>query len=427
MRLPSSIQYTILLVASLEVISTVAFRIPVSGSTNAWRTTNEWAVSQQRRNGYGILRSAAVKDSKKDDAVASKQIPTIIFSADELTHGTSPQPSRRKEKKGEIQRREEYESRRALWEERYGSVEALRRTFGEARSFWGDLDPESTRQLYHTLLPRSLLGLYEAGLMRPDELAPLAYQARKAAKDYARERSTLPGRIVAHAFDGYRSFRRDGTFQTKGLSWEQLWDKYEAQIVEEECVRELETGDNKCRIDEEALASRIYLRILERSCATNEAFDRRLLHSDNHDDDDDCELDDGDDGFATISTKLENDVREILLNRKGAKRAVKFAEKTDKKRRKLRMRAAKVAHKRKAKEKKKAGKLEKERQKNLQKALRKAARQHRRKASRQEGMATKEAADTRRAEFDDNNEEDRRRRAYPALRIMARTRRLLRN
>ena len=149
--------------------------------------------------------------------------------------------------------------------ERYGSVEALRQTFGRSPSKWGDLDPEATRQLYHTLLPRSLLGLHMAGLMKPDELAPLAYQARVAAKEYARMRSKLPQRVLAMAFDSYRSWKRDGNpLNFKGLSWEDLWDKYEAQIVQEECDSELKQG-KKCLLDREALTKRIYLRILERS------------------------------------------------------------------------------------------------------------------------------------------------------------------
>jgi hypothetical protein len=93
---------------------------------------------------------------------------------------------------------DDYEARRRVWEDRYGSVKALRRSFGTSpHRFWGDLDPESTRLLYHTLLPRSLLGLYEAGLMRPDELAPLAYQARKAAKEYVTRTDNVFVRFVS--------------------------------------------------------------------------------------------------------------------------------------------------------------------------------------------------------------------------------------
>ena len=389
-----------------------------------------------------------------------------------------------KNKRYEFQR-QDYEARRAVWEQRYGSVQALRRTFGRSPSpVWGDLDPETTRQLYHTLLPRSLLGLYEAGLMRPDELAPLAYQARKAAKEYARERCSLPARWAAQVFDGYRSFVRHGTFQTKGLSWEQLWDKYEAEIVAEECVREIQTGCLTCRVNERALADRIYVRILERSCATNQAFDKMLLkktrtqqqdnmhhHKNNpnkmvvalsndmdkqqqqqQQEDDDEDLDD----LMLISKRLEDDVREILLNRKDAKKASRIAEKAQAKRRKLELKQAKAARQQEEKadkeERKLEKKLEKERRKALRKALRKAARRRRESSLEQDEEDTEDDDDEEEeddddetddavqkkknatiatnkslVEFDSSNELDLKRRAYPVLRILAKTRHLLRS
>lgn len=234
----------------------------------------------------------------------------------------------------------EYERRRNLWLDRYGSVGALQKTFGEAPIF-GDLTPEQTRKFYHTLLPRSLLGLYEMGLMKPEELAPLAYNARIAAKEYARSRCIWTGRLMTAAFDLYRG--RLG--KPSSMSWEELYKKYEAQIVEEVCSDEWtnqlpsscsadDDDDDSKTDDEEAddLTMRIYLRILERSCSTNQAFDALFLTDD----------DDDDDYLSDIASKLERDVRFLLLSSNNQEKAEEFEkelqkaeEKESKKKRKL--------------------------------------------------------------------------------------------
>lgn len=201
-------------------------------------------------------------------------------------------PGRRERKVQE--KRSEYQLRKRLWLERYGTIEALQQTFGVAPTF-GDLTPEQTRKLYHTLLPRSLLGLYEMGVMKPEELAPLAYNARIAAKEYARSRCVWTGRLMTTAFDIYRG--RLG--KSSSMSWEELYKKYEAQIVKEECNIELKGNDS-----DEDLTMRIYLRILEKSCSTNQAFDSMFL--DEEDDEDSDYLD-------SVATKLEDDVRMLLL------------------------------------------------------------------------------------------------------------------
>ncbi|CAJ1922518.1 unnamed protein product [Cylindrotheca closterium] len=224
-------------------------------------------------------------------------------------------PGRRERKIQE--KREEYQLRKRLWLERYGTVEALQQTFGVAPPF-GDLSPEQTRRLYHTLLPRSLLGLYEMGVMKPEELAPLAYNARIAAKEYARSRCVWTARLMTTAFDIYRG--RLG--KSSSMSWEELYKKYEAQIVEEECNSEL----NGNQSDDEDLTMRIYLRILEKSCSTNQAFDSMFLNE---------EEDDEDSGYLdSVATKLEDDVRYILLppnERAKAKKVKRQMEKAEEK------------------------------------------------------------------------------------------------
>ncbi|KAL3806878.1 hypothetical protein ACHAXA_002157 [Cyclostephanos tholiformis] len=249
----------------------------------------------------------------------------------------------------------EYERRKAAWAAKYTSVSTLRKSFGANRNrIWGDFDPSTTRRLYHTLLPRALLELrgLRDGLMRCDEedketrgksnnsenrhwhrrlwqrrgsslvprnnainsdndvdmddidsvtylrqelkeLAPLAFRARLAAKEYARERSRLPARIGSMLYDGYRSWKKYGKWKSTGMTWEQVWNKYEDQVLKEamaelglkmpestvddsvsSAVEKLETTED---LDDEELTARICLRILERSVVTNDAIDRLFL------------------------------------------------------------------------------------------------------------------------------------------------------
>ena len=141
----------------------------------------------------------------------------------------SPVLSKTKQKKEE----EDYERRKHEWSSHYTNVDSLRQLFGENRNqLWGDLDATTSRRLYKTLLPRALLEMHKLGI-KPEDLAPLAYKARLAAKLYARERSQLPVRVGAAAFDGYRQWRRYGKFQPLGMTYPQVWDKYETMILQE--------------------------------------------------------------------------------------------------------------------------------------------------------------------------------------------------
>lgn len=152
-------------------------------------------------------------------------------------------------------------------------VRTLRLMFGTNRNkFWGDLDNETTRRLYHTLLPRALIGLYRQG-MAPEVLAPLAFEVRRAAKQYARERCQVPGRLSAIVYDGFRHLKTYGSWSSKGLSWEEIWEKYEQQVREEM----LEIGEENMLSEGVDLSSKISVRILERSCVTNEQIDQLVL------------------------------------------------------------------------------------------------------------------------------------------------------
>ena len=64
-------------------------------------------------------------------------------------------------------------------------------------------------------------------VMRPEELAPLANEARIAAKEYARSRWMLTGRMLTVAFDQYRNLRDKGwfVFGPSHMTWDEIWDK----------------------------------------------------------------------------------------------------------------------------------------------------------------------------------------------------------
>eukprot|EP00903_Cladosiphon_okamuranus_P013597 g12664.t1 len=180
-------------------------------------------------------------------------------------------------------------------------VNLLRQAYGPRRNFWGDLSPAETRRFYHELLPVSVyldaLGSRDLvdGEERPlgggtsggglatvvdvanqevghwecffgsaetlEERARLASMARHAARMYVRERCHLPSRVVAHLYDGLRHLKEFGTFRVTGMTWEELWDKYEKKILAEDPA-----------LDGEALKTSVCLRILEKSCSTSEVF-----------------------------------------------------------------------------------------------------------------------------------------------------------
>ena len=197
----------------------------------------------------------------------------------------------------------EYRRRKHEWAERYTSQEGLREAFGSNRNkWWGDLDAKTARRLYKKLLfPTALSELIlELGdeIIRPEELAPLAYEARKAAKMYARERCRVPSRVGAYLLDGFRQLRKYGRFQPNGASYEQLWVRYYDEngsynVTNEEWDYLFDpNGDSDEGIDEDAedilegiddavteeeIVKRTCQKIFEKSRTTNEVIDRLFL------------------------------------------------------------------------------------------------------------------------------------------------------
>jgi len=178
----------------------------------------------------------------------------------------------------------EYRRRKHEWAKRYTSQNGLREAFGSNRNrFWGDLDAKTARRLYKKLLfPTALSELVlELGdeIIRPEELAPLAYEARKAAKLYVRERCKIPSRVGAYLYDGFRQFRKYGKFQMDGDTYEQLWIRYyhERDDDDDNDDGNEVVDDVDDAVTEEEIIMQTCQKILEKSCTTNEAIDRFFL------------------------------------------------------------------------------------------------------------------------------------------------------
>lgn len=223
------------------------------------------------------------------------------------------------------------------WASRFTSVEALRKHFGtNENKLWGDLQASTARRLYKTLLPRALLELSRVEELKPEDLAPLAYQARLAAKMYARERCTVPARIAATLFDGFRQWMKYGKFQGNGMTYDQLWGKYAEKILQETEVGHLrhadvdidddimihrdssdqdtedeeeEWGLDECEDHYDEISEQVCRKIIERACVSNEGVDAFVLNSKNADrlQPDQQQL------LERIKAQLEQDMYQLLL------------------------------------------------------------------------------------------------------------------
>jgi len=224
------------------------------------------------------------------------------------------------------ERRNDYEKRKLEWASEHTSVDALRKKFGENQNqMWGDLDARTCRRLYKTLLPKALLELYRVGI-EPQDLAPLAYEARLAAKLYARERCVVPARLAAHSYDGFRHWKRYGRFQCTGMTYKQLWEKYRQAILQEDDENNNNNNNNNdnehdddSQLLEEDVTARICLKILERSCATNDQVDSWVLGQGGREDQDSEDLPDLEEqlhDLEAITEQLEQEVFDVLEGHK---------------------------------------------------------------------------------------------------------------
>jgi len=106
-----------------------------------------------------------------------------------------------------------------------------------------------------------------------------------------------------------------------------IYTKYETQIMEEEKAKADAEGRTT---DDEDILMQIYMRIIEKSCATNAAFDGLFLKEDDNIDDD------GEDNeLIAISNQLETDIQSILLDKKENKQLIKSIKKDEKEKKKV--------------------------------------------------------------------------------------------
>ena len=181
---------------------------------------------------------------------------------------------------------------------------------------YGDLDAATTRRLYKSLLPTAVCELVLDVEVKPEELAQLAFEARKAAKLYARERCHVPARLLANWYDGFRALRRYGRFQTEGMSYDQIFDKYyqrsalerslSLNIEKEEVLGKRKKRRNEANeeLTEEDIVTQTCMKILESACRTNPLVDRMTLPAK----DKVSERAD----LEKIAQTLEDDVRKLL-------------------------------------------------------------------------------------------------------------------
>lgn len=100
--------------------------------------------------------------------------------------------------------------------------------YGDREVWWGDLDTHHTRCLYHQLLP-VYHPLY-VSKVPPETLALMAYQTRKAVKRYVRRRSRFHVRCLSVMTDLVRHLFKKRKWRPSGLTFYELWDKYETQL-----------------------------------------------------------------------------------------------------------------------------------------------------------------------------------------------------
>ena len=234
--------------------------------------------------------------------------------------GSAIRQERRKRRRARVALdHEEYQRRKQEWADRYTTLEGLRATFGTNRNkLYGDLDAATTRRLYKSLLPTAVCELVLDVEVKPEELAQLAFEARKAAKLYARERCHVPARLLANWYDGFRALKRYGRFQTEGMSYDQIFDKYyqrsalerslsmNKNIDKEEVLgkRKKRREEDNNEFTEEDIVTQTCMKILESACRTNPLVDRMTLPAKD-------KLSERED-LEKIAQTLEDDVRKLL-------------------------------------------------------------------------------------------------------------------
>lgn len=309
-------------------------RKPASSLHTATTISGISLVPAIRVYGGGAITTGITSSSSVAPLVRKKRRGWVIFDREDKRPTIQRRQHRRRRIKRWRSRKalddEEYQRRKQEWADRYATLEGLRSTFGSNRNkFYGDLDVTTTRKLYISLLPTAVCELVLDVEVRPEELAQLAFEARKAAKLYARERCHIPARLLANWYDGFRALKRYGRFQTEGMSYDQVFDKYYRRSTMERSLSLPHNGTDgrehsrsslqKNRAadtdewTEEDIVTQTCMKILESACRTNPLIDRMTLSEKrnrnrrNHN----SELKSRE-KLEKIAQTLEDDVRKLL-------------------------------------------------------------------------------------------------------------------
>jgi len=248
--------------------------------------------------GGGAITTDITSSSSVAPLVRNKQLGRDIFDREEKRSIIQRRQQRirriRRWRSRKALNDEEYQLRKKEWADRYTTLEGLRATFGSNRNkLYGDLDVGTTRKLYISLLPTAVCELVLDVEVRPEEFAQLAFEARKAAKLYARERCHIPARLLANWYDGFRALKRYGRFQTEGMSYDQVFDKYYRRSTMERSLslphnrtderdhswssRQNNRAGDTDEWTEEDIVTQTCMKILESACRTNPLIDRITL------------------------------------------------------------------------------------------------------------------------------------------------------
>lgn len=108
------------------------------------------------------------------------------------------------------------------------NVSDLQFQYGNKENWWGHFNFKQTRHAYRKLMPTY------ADDYRSDytlvELAEKACLARMDAKQYSREMAVIPVRYVSMFYDGIRHWVRYGLWSSSGMTFDEIWQKYERQV-----------------------------------------------------------------------------------------------------------------------------------------------------------------------------------------------------
>lgn len=128
--------------------------------------------------------------------------------------------------------------------------------YGDRTSWWGDLNAQQTRILYHQLLP--IYYPYYLTDYSIQTLAIKAFQTRKAVKQYARRHAYFHVRCLSTLVDIFHNLWEYRRWSPLGATYDELWHKYKTQLQEQHL---------------EASNEQIAFTIVLKSCQTNEWID----------------------------------------------------------------------------------------------------------------------------------------------------------